>query len=113
MDVPNIFQGLIDNLIKAFLHKFKFEINSHIYCVAALFHFSKLSKWQTRSDCSVLRKKALDNITNVAKSFLNKKNKSQENQETIINKTISTTSSFDSINGLIEDDYNLNESEIG
>ena len=60
-------------------------MNSPIYCVAALFHVSKLSKWQTRSNCSVLRKKALDNITNVAKSILNKKNKAQENQEKIIN----------------------------
>ena len=63
MDVPHKYMQLTNNLIKAFKHKFKFEINSPIYCVASLFNVSKLHQRQFRSDCDSLRKMAIENIT--------------------------------------------------
>ena len=63
IDVPHKYMQLTNNLIKAFKHKFKFEINSPIYCVASLFNVSKLHQRQFRSDCDSLRKMAIENIT--------------------------------------------------
>ena len=58
------------NLIAAFKHKFKEEMASPIYAVAAFINTAKLSKWQTRSDCAYFRSRAIGSLTAVAKSFL-------------------------------------------
>ena len=72
MEVVGNYRKLCDLLIKAFNHKFEFELNSEIYSVASLFNVSKLNCWLERKDCEAFRKLAFDNIVSVAVSFLEK-----------------------------------------
>ena len=112
MKVPDKYRNLCKNLIIAFKHKFKEEMNSPIYAVAALINTAKLRKWQTRSDCAYFRSRAIASLTTVAKSFLITQKDTQQDHP-VIPRTISAASSIDSMNGLLDDDNYVSETEIG
>ena len=111
MKVPDKYRDLCKNLIAAFKHKFKEEMSSPIYAVAAFINTAKLSKWQTRSDCAYFRSRAIGSLTAVAKSFLMTQKDHQE--DPVIPRTVSAASSIDSMNCLLDDDNYLSETEIG
>lgn len=111
MEVTGKYKDLCNNLILAFQHKFKFELKSEIYAVAALFNVSKLDMWYKRKDCTEMRTRAIDNIVNTAISFLNNKTTHADAQENL-EQTISTSSSVDSLIGMMRDDDYLSENEV-
>lgn len=119
MIVSNKYKNLCKNLILAFKHKFKYELDSPIYCVAALFNVSKLKMCQGRSDCADMRRKGIDNIVRVAEIFNSlKEDLSSSSSVRVPNSssastTSSTSTAVDSLNGILEDDDYRDPIEIG
>ena len=114
MIVPSQYKQLCKNLILAFNKKFKYELESPIYCVASLLNVSKLHKWQTRSDCTYIRRTAIDNLVTVAKQFLSKKYPNINSEPVETETDLSQASSEeDSLNGLFEDDTYNDPATIG
>ncbi|RNA27693.1 zinc finger BED domain-containing 4-like [Brachionus plicatilis] len=95
MELTGNYRNLADCLISAFRHKFKDEIDSSVYCVASLLNVSKIKIWINRPDCVEIKRKALDNLIQVA-----------------LNQTASSVSTFDSITALERDDDYLYEIEV-
>ena len=113
MNVVGKYKLLCNNLTEAFQHKFKFELSSPIYTVAALLNVSKLNVWYNRADCLEIRRNAIDNIVNVMKTFQEKKSISTSNSVSDnLNKTIQSTSSCDSIALMLRDDDIIDQIQI-
>ena len=104
------------NLITSFKHKFKWEIDSPIYNVANLLNVSKLLIWIDRVDCKEVKRIAIDNLIEVATSFLKEKTQTSSNSSTTTLPTQASTSaacshtnrystgSEDSLYGMQKDD---------
>ena len=113
MNVVGKYKLLCNNLTEAFQHKFKFELSSPIYTVAALLNVSKLNVWYNRADCLEIRRNAIDNIVNVMKTFQEKKSISTSNSVSDnLNKKIQSTSSCDSIALMLRDDDIIDQIQI-
>ena len=112
MTVKSQYQPLCRNLIKAFKHKFDYEINSSVYHVAALFQVSKLKQWFNRADCADLRLKAIKEHTSVAMHFLKSSLETPESSNRD-NEASSSQSSRESNIGFIDDCEYTNQHEIG
>ena len=113
MIVPTKYQDLCHNLILAFKHKFKHELNCPIYHVAALLNVSKLKAWQTRLDCVEMRRKAIDNLVVVAKEFRKEKSGAEIRVESVSALASRSSSMADSLNGLLQDDDYQDTTLIG
>jgi hypothetical protein len=104
MTVTNTYRKLCDLLIIGFQRKFAHEINSPVYAVASLFVVSKLKCWLKRTDSLEFRDLGAKNITQVAMSFLAKKNKVNLDSSLSTNPTLSASSSCQSLAGFLKDD---------
>ncbi|CAF0789124.1 unnamed protein product [Brachionus calyciflorus] len=109
MNVEGNYRVLCNNLISAFKHKFKDELNSSIYKVASLLNISKLKTWIQRPDCSDFRSDGLRDLCLVAINFL--KVEKSKNSCSNFDTTLSSSSNCDSISGMYKDDDYLSESE--
>ncbi|RNA20169.1 hypothetical protein BpHYR1_043187 [Brachionus plicatilis] len=109
MELTGNYRNLADCLISAFRHKFKDEIDSSLYCVASLLNISKIKIWINRPDCVEIKRKALDNLIQVVKSYTKKKQNNIPETIEALNQTASSISTFDSITALERDDDYLYE----
>ncbi|CAF0852115.1 unnamed protein product [Brachionus calyciflorus] len=107
MNVEGNYRVLCNNLINAFKHKFKYELNPSIYKVASLLNISKLKRWIQRPDCSDLRSDCLRDLCLVAINFL--KVEKSKNSCSNFDTTLSSSSTCDSISGMYKDDEYLSE----
>lgn len=106
------YQPLCRNLIKAFKHKFDYEINSSVYHVAALFQVSRLKQWFNRADCTDLRWKAIKELTSIVMHFLKRSLETLESRNRD-NEASSSQSSRESKIGFIDDCEYTNQNELG
>ncbi|CAF1131770.1 unnamed protein product [Brachionus calyciflorus] len=111
MELTGNYRKLADNLISAFKFKFRDEIKSSLYCVASLLNISKLKIWIKRPDCADIKKNGLDNLTKIAKIYLEKRQKKTLNSDDL-NRTQTSTSTMDSITAFEMDDDYLSETEV-
>ncbi len=105
--------------LKAFEHKFKYEMQSQIYNVAALLNVSRLEQWYSRNDCVSIRKIGSNNIVNVLLSFHNEKADAATVDPTAVEPrqntaTISQSSTVDSMDHWLDsDDIYASENDQG
>ena len=102
MVVPFKYKNLCINLIKAFRHKFEFELNSPIYHVAALFNVSKFFSWQHRPDCKEIFDEGVKNIVAVVEEFCKRKDSALPNS--VSTESCVSGSLIDSLDGMFADD---------
>ncbi|CAF1029887.1 unnamed protein product, partial [Brachionus calyciflorus] len=113
MKVSGNYRKLCDSLISSFKYKFDYELNSSIYAVASLINVSKLKLWISRPDCKLIRRRAIDDILVIGRSFVGMKMRSEEAQSDELNRTVeSTTSTMDSMAGMLRYDDYVSETEI-
>ncbi len=68
--MTGIYKQLCTELMKAFAHKFSYELHSSVYHVAALLHTKQLVTWYHRPDCLEERRSAIDALPDVLKTFV-------------------------------------------
>ena len=73
-NVTGSYKKLCSYLVKAFEHKFDYELKSDVYQVSALLNTSMLHTWHDRPDCKEIITNAFDKIDSVLKQFQAKRN---------------------------------------
>ena len=92
MELTGTYKLLCNLLIIAFNKKFQYEKESSIYNVVSILNVSKFKNWLLRADCQDFRRVGLENIAQVATSFLKPKPQSTQNLNESVSSNVSSVS---------------------